>query len=171
MPKQGTGYLGPLAIKEGGLQLYDPVRVGINRCSEERYARLVLTSAQLLAAVGGTTFFQIAPAPGANKFYEFLTGNLIMRHGGTAYTGTGSARICATVSASTAYSAAFALNSFDGASGDIAASIPSSTSVLSLPINQPIGLAWLSGAPAASLTGGNGTLIVLVSYRIQDASL
>lgn len=173
MAKQGSTYEGPLSVKEGGIRLFDPVRVGVNKFSDERYARLVISSAQLLAAVGGTTLFQLAPAPGANKFYELLTGWLVMKHGGTAYTGLGSVSIHAgsAVGDGSFISGTVPLNSFDAATGDIVQSIPPITTTYASATNRPLNLQWRSGSPGASLTGGNGTMIVLVSYRIQDLAL
>jgi hypothetical protein len=171
--KQGSTYEGPLSVKEGGIRLFDPVRVGVNKFSDERYARLVISSAQLLAAVGGTTLFQLAPAPGTNKFYEFLTGWLVMKHGGTAYTGLGNVAIHAgtAVGDGAFLSGNVPLNSFDSATSDIVQSIPQLTTTFTAATNRPLNLQWRSGAPVASLTGGNGQLIVIVSYRIQDLAL
>lgn len=175
MPPQGSNHNGPLSLKEGGLRMFDAVRPS-RKSSEERTARLVITSAQLLAAVAGTTVFQLAPAPGGTLYYEFLYGSLIMKHGGTAYTGTGQISVAASavVSPRMNLSANIALSTFDAATGDVWTNIPMlgvAAATLPTGINQPLSVVWQSGAPGASLTGGNGSMIVQVQYRIVDSSL
>ena len=174
MAKEGATYEGPLSVKEGGLRLYDPIRI-TKKHSEERFARLVLTSAQMLAAVAATTLFPIVPAPGSGKYIEYLCGSVVMKHGGTAYTGTGNViiRYGATFGGAGAANASggVSLNLFDSAVADVIQSIPPATATYAIPANTALNLAWNTGAPGASLTGGNGQMIVLVSYRIQDIGL
>jgi hypothetical protein len=172
MAKQGSTYEGPLSVKEGGLKLFDPIRP-TSKHSEERFGRVVLTSAQLLAAVAGTTLFNLVPAPGANKYIEWLSGALVMKHGGTAYTGQGPVRFYAgaTIGGAGAVMVSFAmlLSAFSSATGDVVLQCAGGTGAsVVLPVNAPLGLAWLTGTPNAELTGGNGQMIVLFSYRIHD---
>lgn len=164
MPRLGSTSLGPLAIREGGLQLWDALQARPRRFSEERHARLTLTAAQLatMGSLGTNATFDFAPAPGANRFYEVLSVIFYYVYNTTAFTGSQGTLV---VHASAILNLA-TVGFVDQTSSQVRVVSPAATSDYTARLNQPLRLT-MTGSPSG-VQGGNGSLLVVASYRLQD---
>lgn len=170
MPAQGSNHDGPLSIKGGGLRLFDPLRV-TSKFSEERYGRISLSAAQLnqmgsLGSSGSNALtFQLVPAPGANKFIELMTVNMYYIFGGVAFSTAGSIRVG---TAANTMCTLGTVGVFDQTSSQLR-TLTLPTANFTPEVNQPL-LFLTTGSPSG-FNSGNGSALILFSYRIQDLSL
>lgn len=160
MPAQGSTYDGPLLLRGGGLALRD-INGGARKC-EERFARVTLTLAQLQSMF--TTPKVLVPAPGVGKFNEFL-GAYLVKPASTAFsTGTTGIRVSYTNNAGVIVSNALTTLGFMDQTTQQMRSLKMSTTDIAPEENAPL-VIWNN---TADWTGGSGTLILNVSYRIHE---
>lgn len=108
----------------------------------------------------------LAPAPGPNKFIEVLTVNLFYRRGSVDFTTPGGAMRVGTPSLNNLFQINFA-GFMDQTTSQLRTLLPAAANFTPA-INEGLQLQY-SGLPTG-LAAGNGSLLVLVSYRIQDLS-
>lgn len=164
MPRLGSTSLGPLAIREGGLQLWDALQARPRRFSEERHARITLTAAQLatMGTLGTNATFDFAPAPGANRFYEVLSVIFYYVFNTTAFSASAGSLVIhnsGTINLAT-------VGFVDQTSSQLRVVVPGTSVDYTSRLNQPLRLT-MAGSPS-SVQGGNGSLLVVASYRLQD---
>jgi hypothetical protein len=163
---RGTNFRGSLSVEDGGLILKD-INLG-PRSVEERYARITVTSAEILALFA--TPKTLVAAPGAGKFIEFLGATIMLDATATAYAGVAAGEdLCIkyTNAAGAIVSTTLETTGFIDQTTDQVRTIKAITTDVTPVVNSPIVLHLLVG----EITTGTGVLYVNVSYRIHETGL
>lgn len=167
MPNAGQSNInGSLRLTEGGV-IFGDINGGV-RVAEERFARVTLTSAEILALF--TTPKTLVPAPGPGKIVEFLGMTLILDATATAYAGVDAGEdICVkyTNAAGAIVSTTLASTGFIDQTSDQIRTIKPITTDITPVVNAPLVLHLLVG----NITTGTGVLYANVHYRIVETGL
>ncbi len=164
--KQGSTLDGPLLIREGGLILQD-VNEGPRKV-EERFYRVTVSSAQLLAL--NATPVALAPAPGAGKVLEFVSAHAFFDATATAYAGVGATEDLAirfTDASGAIVSTTLEVTGFLDQTTDQVRTFKPIVTDLTPVVNAALVLHMLNG----EITTGTGVLYVDVVVRIHETGL
>jgi len=179
MPNQGSTHDGPLRIRGGGLVSEGSLRISggglvlhdINtgpRRSEERMAAVSLTATQILALFAAP--ITIVPAPGADKFLEFVSAVIVKPVNTVAYDGVAAGEDLAikyTDAAGVTVSTTLEATGFIDQTTAQIRTFKAITTDVTPAVNAALVLHLLIGEIAT----GNGTLTIQVIYRIRETGL
>lgn len=126
-----------------------------------QYARVELTSAEILALY--TTPKTLVVAPGTGKVVEFISAVAFLNHGGTDYAAGGDL-VVQTITGNIAVSDVLPAAEFMNLSADSYEVIQVLSDCTTVGVND--GLELTNGS--AVHTTGNGTVVINVAYRIHD---
>ena len=126
-----------------------------------RYKTVKITSAEILA-LNGTPKVLVA-ALGAGRAIEFVSAVLHLDYGTTTYTANGTLTVRTTTNTSVLSGILAAAELLHSAADKVAVMAPVSTGI-GLDLNDGIELF----EPTGECTTGNGTLTVIVGYRIHN---
>ena len=167
MPNSGTTQIyGSLRLTEGGVVLGDIA--GQAPAIEKRYARIRVTSAEILAL--NATPKVLAPAPGAGKFLVLTDASIALDATATAYAGVASGEdlvIRYTNGSGTIVSTTLETTGFIDQTTDQVRTFKAIATDYTPAVNAPLVLHLLAG----EITTGTGELIVNIEYAIHETGL
>jgi hypothetical protein len=126
-----------------------------------RYKTVKITSAEILAL--NATPKELVAAPGAGRAIEFVSAVLHLDYGTTTYTANGTLTVRTATSNSVLSGVLAAAELLHSTADKVATMVPASTGI-GLDINEAIELF----EPTGECTTGNGTLTIVVGYRIHS---